>query len=571
MYKQLGKQVLRGKIFIFLLLLLTFLTSLSFFFVRFSIDGNLENLQNASMLSADQIRYHTALESNISLAYTFLLSMSGLSSFIFILFFYRFFRANRKQLGCIKALGFSDNEISIFFLHFTAIISLVGALPGIWAGYCMSDILIRANMQSYNVDHLVKSVYPSTLLIGIGATTLAYVLISLLCTFMIRGKEIGALITGQTQNNRFSVLLKISDKIVSILPIKNKFPLRIALRKPVAVLLIFAAVMSFSICMIISRSLNLSCQQVYESQIQGRQYAFEVLYPEYQYDLPEGSDHIAYLKQKGLLITDKYELEQNIVAIHHYNELFVFDAQGIPRYGEMIIGPGLADVYGLDKSDVAEIRVNDQSMTLTVIDIAHNAESNTLYIHIDALTEMLGTEESAYNGLFAESLYTLTQIYMNDDTIVVSEEERLDHLEREAVSNNTSAVINQVIGAVVGCVLIFLALYINFLDNTRDMLILHMMGHKIKTIRKTLIDVYLPIVWISFFASLYPAIVIVRSIHRSLSITTKDYIPFTIDPLSLVIFFIILNILYLLVQSIFALFIKRIIAKENITEYTAFE
>ena len=49
LYKQLFKQIIKDKIFLSLLLLLTALTSLSFFFVMGSIDGNagmLDELEN---------------------------------------------------------------------------------------------------------------------------------------------------------------------------------------------------------------------------------------------------------------------------------------------------------------------------------------------------------------------------------------------------------------------------------------------------------------------------------------------------------------------------------------------
>lgn len=59
-----------------------------------------------------------------------------------------------------------------------------------------------------------------------------------------------------------------------------------------------------------------------------------------------------------------------------------------------------------------------------------------------------------------------------DGVVVISREQRIDDLNRNAVSNNISAIINQATGALAGCILIFLALYVNFQDNTRDMLIL---------------------------------------------------------------------------------------------------
>lgn len=150
--------------------------------------------------------------------------------------------------------------------------------------------------------------------------------------------------------------------------------------------------------------------------------------------------------------------------------------------------------------------------------------------------------------------------------IAMSKAGRIDELNRNAVSNKVSGVINQVIGGIVGAIMIFLALYVNFQDNTRDMLILHMMGYRTKNIRKLLMDVYMPILWAAFLLTLIPSILLAASIQKSLSVSTNDYMPFETNISVVLIAFIILNVIFLLLQALFELGIRRIIAKEEITE-----
>jgi len=80
----------------------------------------------------------------------------------------------------------------------------------------------------------------------------------------------------------FLYVLQAANKICGIIPIKNKFPLRIAFRKPLAVFLVITAVMSFNVCMIIGRSLNISSQKVFEAQTAGHHYEYDTRYSEYQ-------------------------------------------------------------------------------------------------------------------------------------------------------------------------------------------------------------------------------------------------------------------------------------------------
>lgn len=56
-----------------------------------------------------------------------------------------------------------------------------------------------------------------------------------------------------------------------------------------------------------------------------------------------------------------------------------------------------------------------------------------------------------------------------------------------------------------------------------------MIGHPIKDIRKMLIDVYLPVLWTVFLVTLVPSILLAKSIQKSLSISTNDYMPFGIN------------------------------------------
>lgn len=171
-YKQLFKQIIKDKIFLSLLLLLTVLTSLSFFFVMGSIDGNMGMLNELENLTENQRLYRNALHSNTILSYTFWLSLVGLSTVVFVMFFYRFFRANKKQIGCIKTLGFKNSELQSFFIVFTAALSILGAASGLLGGYFLSDILIMANSKTYDVTGLTKHISGFSLIIGLAASTI---------------------------------------------------------------------------------------------------------------------------------------------------------------------------------------------------------------------------------------------------------------------------------------------------------------------------------------------------------------------------------------------------------------
>lgn len=531
-YKQLFKQVIKDKIFLSMLLLLTILTSLSYFFVMGSIDGNIKILKKAQYLSASRQRYKSALNSNKVLAYIFWLSLVSLSIVVLVMFFYRFFRANKKQIGCIKTLGFKNSSLQFFFIAFTAVLSGLGAILGLFGGYALSGILISANAKTYEVTGLTKSISGFSLVMGLVVSTVIFCIAALLCYGFVRNQEAGSLLAGNNIKNRVPATLKIADKISRIVPVKKRLSLRIALRKPLAVLLLLVSVMSFNVCMILGQSLNISSAKIFHAQTTGHNYEYQIQYQEYK-TADIFNDVMTYIDSTSTITINNYEIERTVSGLYDINELYELKNRNnelltTPNAGYVYINPELSEIYG--------VKIGDG----------------------EQLTEILGITAGSYNGVFsAEKLGGGT---------TASKEQRMEELNRNAVSNKTSAVINQVTGILVGIILIFIALHISLQDNTHDILILSMLGHHTKYIRKLLIDVYLPLLWVVFVITLAPSMILARAIQNALSVSTNDYMPFGINPPAIIIAFGLMNLIYYGVQAAFSLRIKKIIKKGEITD-----
>lgn len=561
-YKQLFKQIIKDKIFLALLLLLTMLTSLSFFFVMSSIDGNIKILNRLQNLTANQQLYKSALHSNRILGFIFWLSLVSLSIVVFVMFFYRFFRVNKKQIGCIKTLGFKNSSLQLFFFAFTAILAVLGAALGLFGGYALSDILIRANSKTYNVTGLTKNISGFSLVIGLAVSTIIFCITALLCYGFVRNKEAGVLLAGNNVQNRFPITLKIADKISRIVPVNKRLSLRIALRKPLSVLLLFVSVISFNVCMILGQSLNISSAKIFHAQTAGHNYKYQIQYQEYK-TADIFSDVMMYIDSTSTITINNYELERTVSGLYGINALYELknksnDLLTTPNVGCIYINPELSEIYGVKIGDILVITIADEQHQFIVEEIAVNAQTNHIYMNGEQLTEILCITAGSYNGVFsADKLKGGT---------VTSKEQRIEELNRNSVSNKTSAVINQVTGILVGIILIFLALHISFQDNTHDILILSMLGHQAKYIRKLLIDVYLPVLWIVFVITLAPSMILARAIQNSLSVSTNDYMPFGINSFVIIIAFGLMNIIYYGVQAAFSLRIKKNIEKGDITD-----
>lgn len=561
-YKQLFGQLLKDKVFLSLLMLLTILTSFSFFFVMFSVDGNLSALNPVEILSENQLNYRNALNSNTTLARIFLMSMTGLTSLVFVMFFYRFFAANKRQIGCIKALGIRNKKLQFFFVMFTVILSVIGTTVGLLGGYFASSILINANSHTYSVTGLIKGVSLYNLAFGVFIPTAVFGIVSMLCFGFVEKKEVGFLLSGNDMRTRFPVTLKIADKISKIAPHGMRFSLRIALRKPLSILLLVTAIMSFNVCVILGQSLNISSATVFKQQTDGHNYEFDVRLSEFQTE--QISDNtMSYITEKAVILTNGYELNRVVTGFYDINELYSLKNEPgelltMPKIGRVYINPELSEIYGIKIGEQLDLLIGEKYISCIVDDIAINAQARSVYINIQQLTEILGISHGAYNGaLSSTALFGGTSI---------SSTERVDELNRNAVSNRVSAVINQAAGVIVGAVLIFLALYLNFRDNTHDILILNMIGQRNKYIRKMLIDIYFPVMCVAFVVTVFPSIVLARSIQKSLSVSTDDYMPFGCNLLVITVAFAAICLIYWSVTAVFNLGIRHVIAKGEIAD-----
>lgn len=575
-YKQLWKELVKNRIFAALLLILTAFTSYMYYFVHFSIDGNMELLNRLKTLTHNEQLYRNALVSNTILARNILIAFMGLTGFVFGMFFHRFLKLEKKNIGCLRALGFQNDEIRRVLTVFTASITLIGALCGLLTGYFTADILINAGRESYLVEETVKKISPGTFMTGIFVPMLLFCSITFGMYFGVLKKDVSWLISGVDGTAVYSAMLGFADRAAACFPKERRLQVRLALRKPVTVLLIVTSVMTFTIMFILAYSLNLSSGMVYRSQTEGRNYKYAVSFDTLQCMSEEeaGNKQLRqssvpvqrYLDTEGTIKQAGHEIVQTVRGMEWDREMLrLADEKGNPleavEKNEIIIGKSLQEIYGLDAGDSVALAIGGIEYPVKIAGIAFNADMNCIYIDMQELTEWMNLPAGTYSGLWSGQ-------DIPPKGSIITWQEKIDGLHRDSVSNRTSAVINQVIGILIGSILLFLALSLNFQDSTRDIVILQLMGYTRKETRKMLMDIYRPLLNLSFFLTLFPSVWIVKAVLRSLSIQIGDYMPFQTNIIIIAGIFLLINGIYQAVQLSFDGGIRRIVKRENTADYT---
>lgn len=561
-FKQIRHNLMKKKESLIIVCLVTMISSFIYFFVQISIDGNTKFSQGL----ADQ-RLKVALQSNMVLARVFLIVFLFILLFLYYMFFIRFMRDESKQLGCYGMLGFQRNFLSKVYMGIYFISMMTGTTVGLLLGYGATPILLKNYEISYNLSGLKKG-------LGIFNFALGYfiplIVIGGFIYFIIRKftkKEVYDLLN--YKDHKSTGVQKISNAIAGVFSGKLAYSMRIAFRKPVSILLIIGSVFIFNILFLFSISLNQSSSLVLNSQLKGRNFSFltqlkGIHYLEDNEDIQKADFQ---LKAAGNLIINKQKIPQEAVGVTS-TDTSLFELRlseqsksnhqlqsGLLKDGEIVIGPRIHEIYHINEGDKGILEIGGIKMPVIVSNIAENADNNVIYLNKMVLEKFLGLREGAYNAVLSNK-----EPNLQDGTTLTIRQIK-ENLEQDNVSNRLSAVICQVLAIIVGTLLLFAAILMNFEENLASIVKLTILGYRSKEINRMLISIYVPILIVGFILLVYPSVLIGEAISTSLSLETGDYMPFYTNGFIVFIGFLVVMFIYYCIKGVFSMKVRKVIKK----------
>lgn len=543
-----------------------FFTFVSFlyFFVHFSVDLNLTGLNDGgafqkSLLSNEQIRYYTALQNNQLLIRNITWTFIVIISFMLFLFVRNQLQKEQIVIGQLLAMGYEKKIIAGSYMLIIACLSVIGSFIGLMLGYYASDILLEANKQTYLVDHIVKGISLVTLVNGMISIPTIFSVMAFFSAMDIDKKEIALLIKPAEQMKSFPGL---TEKMIQLLPISDKFKFKLTMKSISAIFFILIAVITFNIMFILSVSLYFSGGKILESQKMNRQYGYDLKYDRMQYEDNAVTDDIRYLEYDVSIDVFGRILDYKIMGVNQMNPMFqLTDDKGqlINIGNGVVLNQELEENYGLKVGDMLSIDAKGKSFVLPITDIAENADLKTIYLQKQKLADLMEQSDLAYNGV-------LTNQYQKASAVETLDQ-KISEIERGLTSNKASALINQSIGIITGCLLFFLAILIGLNNNLKSILVFDLLGYSALEIKKILIMPYMFIINLCFLFTMPICIYAARSIQITTSIQTNDYMPFQINVAMFVYMFVILNLLCILVSTLFMRKIREIMDGEHHMEF----
>lgn len=552
LFKYLFRDFLAKRTMVSILSLIIIFTSFMYFFVHFAIDANLLRL-GGEQLSGNEANYFTALKSNQLLIRNITVAMVAIFSLILFLFIRGTLQRNRVQLAQLMSLGFSFSSVLAIYDLLISGLSLVSSLLGLVLGFWGSDILLSANSQTYLVQGLSKGLSLQSIMTGTLFLSLFLGAIVYLAGLTVRKTDV-ALMMKQTDGK--AIRSGLIEKIIQKLPMKHKFKFKLTLNHFSTLGLLLIAIVTFSIMFVLSLSLTFSSSKILESQKNGRHYSYDISYDNYQKEKVNlASDSVTYLKYDVDLMIKGEAIAYQALSFTSQNDLF----QLIDSKGEMLdptqgvyVNPELRENYGLKVGDTLELRVKGKRHQIKIAGFAENADLKTIYIPRDQASAMVNEADDRFNGRLTN------QSQEKGEGKVRSLEEKLSDVQRSQTSNRASAIINQSIGVITGCLLIYLAVFIGLNGNIQTLLMFDLLGYEEREVYRILLNPYIVISNLLFFLTLPVAIYAARNIQIMTSLQTGDYMPFQLNWITFVYMFAILNVLILVIRFLFIRKVKKI-------------
>ena len=545
LFKYLSRDFFAKRTMVSILSLIIIFTSFMYFFVHFAIDANLLRL-GGEQLSGNEANYFTALKSNQLLIRNITVAMVAIFSLILFLFIRGTLQRNRVQLAQLMSLGFSFSSVLASYALLICGLSLISSLLGLVLGFWASDILLSANSQTYLVQGLSKGLSLQSVMTGTLFLSLFLGAVTYLAGLTVRKTDL-ALMMKQTDGK--SIRPGLMEKLIQKLPMKHKFKFKLTLNHFSTLGLLLIAIVTFSIMFVLSLSLTFSSSKILESQKEGRNYSYDISYDNYRKEeAGSASDSVTYLRYDVELMIKGEAIAYHALAFTNQNDLFqLIDSKGEildPTQG-VFVNPELRENYGLKVGDTLELRVKGKQHQIKIAGFAENADLKTIYIPKDQASVMVDETNDIFNGRLTNKPQE------KGEGKVRSLEEKLSAVQRSQTANKASAIINQSIGVITGCLLIYLAVFIGLNGNMKTLLMFDLLGYEEREVYRILLNPYIVISNLLFLLTLPVAIYAARNIQIMTSLQTGDYMPFQLNWMTFVYMFVILNALFFIIRFLY--------------------
>lgn len=504
----------------------------------------------------------------------FLYLLLGIAVFVIAIITKKRIEDEKLQIGVLKSLGYSPFKIAVSYLVYPIIGSLIGGMLGYIIGSVSNAPLANMYISYFLVplaDFKIDLKYITNCLLL--PTILLSVLSYLIAIFMLRKKPLYLLREGS--NLKISLFSRLANKFTSLLPFKYRFKYSLAFRSLPK--LIIVALTSFFTGMLIVLTLigfNLM-DNVIEKSFEGVSYDYMIYMNSIETE--ELDDEADYLITAGLPIKEvkdknglKKEIEEDVTLTFNGIDKDAKFMNPKNDKGEelletldensLIINKNTENLYGIEIGDVITFGLDEDfknTITYKVAGISEEFMNITGYTLRESLCKKIGYESNCYALMLSKdkkysNLDKLDKNLVNKIATVINFKDMKKNIEKTIEKYNASIYIVIAFAGIMAFVIISVIANIVVEENKKTISLMKVMGYENKRISSIVLNIYTPIIIISYLLSIPAMIKLLKIIVSALSTNTEMTIPITLDPV-----FAIIGLITLLVAYYIAVYLSR--------------
>lgn len=483
----------------------------------------------------------------------FLYLLLGVAVFVIAIITKKRIEDERLQIGVLKSLGYSPLSIAVSYLVYPIIGSLIGGLLGYLIGSLASlplsnnylnYFLVPLNGFEFNLKYLIEAVLLPMVLLSL----LSYII----ALFMLRKKPLALLKEGS--NLKVNIFSKIANKITSFLPFKYRFKYNLAFRSIPK--LIVVALTSFFTGMLIVLTLigvNLMDNLV-DSSFNGLNYDYMIYTNAVETEeLDETADYILNGTLPLVKILDENNNEKNLEEeltlsitgidttnqyIQVLNEKEEDIKEQLSDENGIIINRNLENLYDVQIGDTLVLVLDEQktkTITYKVIGISEEYMNLSGYVNRTGFSQKVGYDKASYTSMLSSddkysNLNTLDSNLVDKIATVLNFKDMKENIQDTMEQYNVTIYIVILFASIMAFVIILVIANIVVEENKKIISLMKVMGYKNKKISSIVLNVYTPIIIISYLLSIPAMIKVLEKIVSVLAGDMEMTIPITLSP-----------------------------------------
>lgn len=493
--------------------------------------------QQFEALDDDQFQYLMGIDANprvsmlasraemSSVMSTIMLAfLSGITAIMVALTIRRQINNEKEQIGVLKALGYRRAEIMASYFVYAIVIGLGGAIIGYWLGYGLaypvSDILrAMLNMPAFEIapvfERTVVGMFGPMIIIGIVSWFVSFI--------ALRHEPIWLLSPGS--DTHVNGLARMIDKLN--LSFKQQFRYSLASRGYGRLFMVFFGAFLSGILINYAFLLITMIDDVTGNAFGAATYNSQVMYTQV-YDLPNERvgeadepvtiakvDFEGYVSESSFLQSiDSSQSSVELTGINpdtSLNRLLDSSGRDITAQLEdgLIINSFVESGFGIEVGDVVKVMTKDgRAIELEVVAVTHAFNGNYAYTDIETVNELMGYDVGSFNSV--QSLDDRTDLKGTEGVrSVMSLTDLVENMTQ--LNKQMTLMLGIFTGFAAGLGLIMISLVSNFSvdDNRKVISLLKVMGYNKKEISSIALNIYTPVVFLAYLASIPAALQIV--------------------------------------------------------------